>query len=118
MSERFTITVPRHVSERLPYDEFDSKSATIVNYAERGLDADEIEAERDAAEARADDLRRQLQAANSQADDMDDLAEYVREEKSLRREQAERQRRRREASLIQRAKWFVAGEPPVDDDRE
>lgn len=78
---------------------------------------EDLRGERDAAEARADDLRRQLRSANSRADDVDDLAEYVREERSLRRREAERERRRREASIIRRAKWWITGEPSADDDR-
>lgn len=77
---------------------------------------DELRDERDAAEARADDLRRQLQTANSRADDVDELAEYVREERGLRQQEAERERRRREASIIRRAKWWITGEPPADGD--
>ena len=79
---------------------------------------DELRAERDDAEARADDLRRQLAAANSRADDVDDLAEYVREEQSLRQQEAERRRRRREASILRRAKWWLTGEPTPDAARE
>ena len=64
----------------------------------------------EAAEARADDLRRQLRETNSRADDVDDLAEYVREERSLRQQEAERERRRREASILRRAKWWITGD--------
>ncbi|SEP30921.1 hypothetical protein SAMN04487948_1423 [Halogranum amylolyticum] len=80
MSERFTSTVPDELADEI----------------EEGLK--ELRTERD-------NLRRQLQAANSRMDDVQELVEYVEEERSLqpRREQ------RRDAPIWTRAKRWVLG---------
>lgn len=105
MSERFTITLPDDMDERLPYDEHDSKSATVVHFIRRGFEADELGAELESAEAQVDDLRRQLQATNRRQDDMSELVEYVEQEKSLQ----ERREERRGAPIWTRAKRWVFG---------
>jgi len=60
VSQRITVTLPDDVDERLPYDEHDSKSATIVHYVEAGLKAEDREAaleeELDSVRAERDDL--------------------------------------------------------------
>ena len=84
-----------------------NKSEAIVTLVERGLRLDQVE-------ARRDDLRRQLREANARDDDLDELVEYVEEEKSLRNEERERQRMKEEAWFGRRWKWKITGMPSVD----
>lgn len=56
------------------------------------------------AEARADDLRRQLREANRRSDDVDELVAYVEDERTA-------EQRRREATAIERARWWLFGMP-------
>jgi predicted nuclease with TOPRIM domain len=112
MSERFTSTVPDELADEIPFEEFESKSGAIVHHVERGLEADEIEEELKELRTERDNLRRQLQAANSRMDDVQELVEYVEEERSLqtRREQ------RRDAPIWTRAKWWVLGRDRDDNE--
>jgi len=54
---------------------------------------------------------RELRASNARQDDVEDIVEYVDEERSLRRQRAEQERRRRQASIVKRSWWWLAGEP-------
>lgn len=54
------------------------------------------------AEARADDLRRQLREANRRHDDVEELVAFAED----RRHEWERHR---EASIVQRARWWLFG---------
>lgn len=105
MSRRITVTLPDDVDEELPYDEFDSKSATVVAYVRRGMELDDVREELQHAEARADDLRRQLREANRRNEDVGELVEYVEQEKSL----VERREERRSAPVWTRAKYWLFG---------
>lgn len=92
----------------------DVRSEAIRCLLEKGLEyddvVDDLEGELEHERARADDLRRQLQAVQERQENVDELAEYVEEERSL-------ERRRREAGLVTRAKWWLTG-MDVDDDRD
>lgn len=114
MSERFTITVPDELADDIPFEEFESKSGAIVHHVERGLKAEEIEAELDEVRTERDNLRRQLQATNSRMDDVQELVEYVEEERSLQTRRQERQ----DAPIWTRAKWWVLGRNRDDNDDE
>ncbi|WP_245242879.1 hypothetical protein [Natronococcus sp. JC468] len=105
MSERFTITVPEDVSDEIPFDEFDSKSGAIVHHVEKGLEADALEDEIASLEAERDDLRRQLREVNRRNDDVEELVEYIDEERRLQRRREER----RDAPVWRRAKWWMFG---------
>ena len=78
-----------------------SKSESVNILIERGEKANELE-------ARNEDLRRQLTEANARNEHVDDLAEYVEEERCLQREE----RARRRAPLWKRIEWFVLGGGP------
>ncbi|WP_336359062.1 hypothetical protein [Haloarcula sp. CGMCC 1.6347] len=82
----------------------------IDDYRELRDRVDDLEADVEHAEARADNLRRQLQAMSERQDDVDELATYVQEERAV-------EQRRREAGLGKRAKWWLFG-MPVDDEEE
>lgn len=77
----------------------------------------EVEQARDAAQARADDLREQLKARNAREEDVGELVEYVREERKLQRDRRDFERRRAEAGLLTRTKWWLVGmSDPAEDD--
>lgn len=59
--------------------------------------------------ARADDLRRQLAEANRRNDDVDELVRFADDQRTAAQ-------RRREASLVDRARWWLFGEQSGDDD--
>jgi chromosome segregation ATPase len=101
MSKRLSVTVPDELDEKLPYDEYDSKSSTVVEYVERGFELDTVEAERD-------DLRRQLREVNRQQQDVDDLVEYVEDQRERERKRAEKE----DAPAWTRAKWWMFGYDP------
>jgi hypothetical protein len=101
MSPRITVTVPDELDEELPYDEFDSKSGTVVEYAERGLELEAVEAERD-------DLRRQLQEANRKQREVGELVEYVDEQREREHKRAEKE----DAPALKRAYWWWFGYDP------
>jgi septal ring factor EnvC (AmiA/AmiB activator) len=92
-------------------DRYDSLSEAVRETAKRVA---ELEAELDSEQARAEDLRRQLAAQNSRSGDVEEVVEYVASEKELRSEQAAREQRRREASILTRTWWRLRGEPPLN----
>lgn len=63
---------------------------------------DELEDELEHREAKMDDLRRQLQAANAKDGRVQELANYVEEERRV-------EQRWREAGLARRMKWQLFG---------
>jgi predicted nucleic acid-binding Zn-ribbon protein len=75
-----------------------SESAAARALLRRGIEADDLEAERDR-------LRRQLQTANSRYDEHTELVEYVEREREL--QQLERERRT--ASIWERGRWLLFG---------
>jgi len=77
-------------------DSYDNRSEAVREVLSRGFEYDSLAAERD-------DLRRQLSAANARYEDHKELVEYVEEERSLRKQQAE-------APIWRRAKWWVFGQ--------
>lgn len=58
-----------------------------------------------------DRLERKLTATNSRNDDVDELVEYVEEQRDLERYRERRERKIDQAGLVTRAKWFVTGMP-------
>lgn len=72
--------------------------------AEYERQINELEDERDR-------LQRKLTATNARNDDVDELVEYVQEERDLQRRREERQ----DAPLWTRAKWYVFGRDRSDD---
>lgn len=81
----------RHETEQLrrEHERIQAKHERRIN---------ELENERDR-------LQRKLTATNSRNDDVDELVEYVEEERELQRRREER----RDAPLWTRAKWYVFG---------
>jgi phage-related minor tail protein len=115
---RLSITVSDALDDELTAktgddEPFDSKADVVRHLIERGRGADELEAELESERARAEDLRRQLTAQNSRSGDVEEVVEYVASEKELRSEQAAREQRRREASILTRTWWRLRGEPPL-----
>lgn len=83
------------------YDDIDELFAT----ADR---VEDLEDELEHQEARADDLRRQLKAANAKNDRMQELANYVEDERRVEQQW-------REAGLLTKTKWRLFG-MPLDED--
>ena len=79
---------------------------------EQGMAYEDLERELEQTEARVEDLRRQLQQANAAERDVDELVEYVEEERLDR----QRERERRSAPAWRRAKWWLLGTPEDDSD--
>jgi len=84
----------------------DVRSRAVEELLRKGLEYDDVvedlEADVEHAEARADDLRRQLQAVQERQDDVDELVEYVETEMTV-------QERKAQAGIVTRAKWAVFG---------
>jgi Arc/MetJ-type ribon-helix-helix transcriptional regulator len=100
--QKVTCTLPEDLVSRLedrvsddPYDP-SNRSEAIREALEHGLEYDSLVAERD-------DLRRQLSASNARFENHEELVEYVKEERFLRKRQAE-------APIWRRAKWWVFGQ--------
>ena len=79
------------------YDDVDELLATAEQVAE-------LEDELEHQKARADDLRRQLKAANAKNDRMQELANYVEDERRVEQQW-------REAGLLTKTKWRLFGMP-------
>jgi SOS response regulatory protein OraA/RecX len=86
-------------------EEYDDRSKAVRDLLDRGFEHDDLQREVEQAEARVDDLRRQLQEANAGDRDVDELVEYVEQEKAV----AERREERRDAPAWRRAKWWLFG---------
>lgn len=86
----------------------DSDAAVMREIVDRAREHDRAQERAESLQARVDDLERQLRAANQRIDATNDLVEYVETERSV-------ERRRREASAVQRAKWWLFG-MDLDDD--
>ncbi|NKE37909.1 hypothetical protein GWG54_19340 [Natronococcus sp. JC468] len=69
------------------------------------MEADALEDEIASLEAERDDLRRQLREVNRRNDDVEELVEYIDEERRLQRRREER----RDAPVWRRAKWWMFG---------
>lgn len=81
-----------------------NRSQAIRELLDRGVAYDDLEAELGATEARLKDLRRQLAEVRSHEDNVQELVEYVQEERSA-------EQRWREAGVLTRAKWRIVGMP-------
>lgn len=104
---RLTITITDRQADLLEKKtgeggEYESKSEVvrtfIQEYERLSERVDELERERDR-------LERKLTKTNSRNDDVDELVEYVQEERDLR----QRREERRDAPLWTRAKWYIFG---------
>jgi metal-responsive CopG/Arc/MetJ family transcriptional regulator len=93
------LTVARELHES-EYNDLDELLATANR-------VDELEAELEHQEARADDLRRQLQAANAKDERVQELAQYVEKEQRVEQQW-------REAGLLTKTKWRLLGMPSED----
>lgn len=99
--DRLTIRVPedlREEIERIEDADDVSQSEAARRLLRRGTAYDGLKAERDR-------LQRKLEATNARNDDVDEIVEYVQEERELQRRREER----RDAPLWTRAKWYVLG---------
>jgi Arc/MetJ-type ribon-helix-helix transcriptional regulator len=112
---RFTIRLDDDLTETIEdaveRGEFDTKAEAVRHYLRRGLGRDDVEAELEAVKAERDELRNQLQAVTRQQRDVDDLVEYVEEERQLQRRRADRERQKETANVLRRAKWWLTGMP-------
>lgn len=110
MSERFTVTFPDDVDEQLPYDDHHSKSATVVEYVERGFELASVEEERDAITAERDRLQEQVQELTQEQQELTERVEQLEEEladtkaecDNARAERDDYERRLREANRRRR----------------
>lgn len=81
---RLTITLSDELAEFIEEEsgdngEFESKSAAVRHYLERGQEAESLENEVEVMEARLDDLRRQLYERNDVEEKVDVLANQIEE---------------------------------------
>lgn len=104
--------------------DYASRAEAFRDLVAKGLryddDVADLEAELETLEARIDELTSQLQHQRERERDVEEVVEYVEEERSIQ-ERRERERRRREsAGLATRAKWFLFGREfdDVDEERE
>lgn len=79
-----------------------SDAAAMRRIVDRAIECDDARERADALEDRVADLQRQLAAANQRIDATNELVRYVDEERSL-------ERKRREAGILRRARWWVFG---------
>jgi hypothetical protein len=79
-----------------------SDAAVMREIVDRAMMCDEARERADALEDRVADLQRQLAAANQRIDASNELVRQVDERRSL-------ERRRREAGILRRARWWVFG---------
>ena len=112
--DRISITLPEKHLKRLdelsgenkPYDSRSEAIREIIREYDHLQDrVSDLEDDVSALKAERDDLRRQLREVNSRNDDVDELMEYIREEKSLQQEERER----RNAPVWMRAKFWIFG---------
>jgi Arc/MetJ-type ribon-helix-helix transcriptional regulator len=95
--------------ERLQNDGERSQSEAVRELLRRGTEADRLRRERDS-------LQNQLNTLAGREREHGELVEYVEEQRSIERRRADRNDRRRSANLLQRAWWFVTGEPDANAD--
>ena len=79
-----------------------SRSDHIRNTLESRERVEELERENQ-------QLRNQLAAVNAHQEDVDELVEYVEEERALQREERERRRERERAPIWRRVRWAIFG---------
>ena len=99
--ERLTIRVPedlaKTIDERSAADDV-SDSEAARQLLRRGTEYDDLKTENER-------LQRQLRATTARERDVDELVEYVEEERVMQ----QRERERRDAPVWRRAKWWVLG---------
>jgi Arc/MetJ-type ribon-helix-helix transcriptional regulator len=86
---RLTVTLSDELAEFIEEEsgddgEFESKSAAVRHYIERGQDAEDLENEVEVLEARLDDLRRQLYERDDVEEKVDILAKRLEETQQAR----------------------------------
>ena len=103
------------IDEAVQAGEYDSRSEAI---RERLEDADRLEQRVDDletdvkhAEARADELEKQAQQARQHGEDVTDLATFADVERRRARRRERLEDARRQAGLVERARWKLFGEP-------
>ena len=94
--------------------DLDSRAELLRELLDEAREADALRSENEQLRSRIEEMRSRLAAANSHRDDVDELVEYVREERSLqeRREAREAHRDRvRSASAVKRGWYWLVGRP-------
>ena len=103
------------LEEREEHGDADSRSEALRDvldeYEAVRNECQELRNECESLRNRQEDLRKQLREANRTNDRVEEIVEYVEEEKSLQ----ERRQERESAPVWRRAKWWALGYP---DDRE
>lgn len=84
--------------------------------AELEQEIDNLEQELESKENTINELRDQLAATNRRVDQHQELVEYVREERELQRDRRDFERRRAEAGVFTRAKWWFTGMSTSNDE--
>lgn len=109
------------IDERVDAGDVASRSEHIRERLERAdvLEerVDELETDVQHAEARVEELENQLQHEREREDDVDDLATFADAERRARRRRERLEDARRQAGLLERAKWSLFGEPADLEDR-
>lgn len=86
--------------------EYGSKSEVVRALIDRH---EELQTEVERLRTEREELRSQLAATNQRIDEVNDLVEYVEEQRTLERSRAEREERRAQAGVLTRAKWWLVG---------
>lgn len=103
--ERISVTLPTDLLTRIDdrvEEEYASRSEAIRMLVEQGLEYEDVHTENER-------LRRELQAANRRVDEHQELVRYVETERSIQERREQRERRRAEAGVLKRAKWWLVG---------
>lgn len=86
--------------------QYESKSDAIRTIIDRH---EKLQSEVEELRQENERLRNQLAATNQRIDEVNDLVEYVDEQRNLEQTRAEREERRAKAGVLTRAKWWLVG---------
>lgn len=86
--------------------QYESKSDAIRTIIDRH---EELQFEVDNLRQENKQLRDQLAATNQRIDEVNDLVEYVDEQRTLEQSRERREERRAQAGVLTRAKWWLVG---------
>lgn len=106
---------------------YESRAEALRELVDKGLEhddvVDDLERDIDHLEARIDELTNQLQHERERQEEHNELVEYVQDEKSLQQRREARERRKDNATIVERTKariwgWDAVLDEDVDDDRD
>jgi peptidoglycan hydrolase CwlO-like protein len=108
---RITVTVDEHHEQTLSDVNPENQAEAVRTCIEEYGRVHQLEDELQQRDARVDELRSKLQEANSRIDASNEIVEYVESEMDTQ----DRRERRRQANILRRAWWKLAGVPSDED---